>query len=310
MNALAEEQAGKPSGTAMGTALLRALAYREYGGEGRGGTGKQGAGDQGLGSDHLARYFIPGYLRHGLSTRFIRDKVKEKVPPGLYEFLTARTAWFDRVFVRALEEKAARIVLLGAGYDTRALRFSGINRGTRIIELDMPQTQGRKRECLHKAGIETPESLRFAAIDFHTQKLSEVLEAEGYDKSEPTLFLWEGVTYYLEREAVDATLSLIAENRHPQSRVAFDYAVPVPEGGLDGYGVREIISLMLERHPDEKTRFSLEDADMESFLAGKGLSVQERLDHRDMEKMLSAGGGMGGHCRIIPLFRLLKACPC
>lgn len=298
------ESSSMPTGTAMGTALLRALAHKECG---RAAAGPGIFPPESLGSDYLARNFIPAYMKHGISLGRFRSKVKEKIPAGLYEFLSARTAWFDRVFAEALQEGLGQIVLLGAGYDTRALRFAGANRGTRIIELDIPQTQDRKREILKKAKVAIPGGLYLAPIDFHEQKISRVLAQAGYDTSESTLFLWEGVSYYLEPEAVEATLDLVGENRNPRSRLAFDYAVPDPEGGLEAYGVKELIASMRKRHPDERTRFSLSDKDMDAFLAKKGLALVERLDNRQMEERFLAGSPAAGTGRVTALFRLVRA---
>lgn len=58
--------------------------------------------------------------------------------PGSYEYFIARTAFFDAAVRRALDENVPQIVLLGAGYDSRAYRFADRIRDTRIFELDVP----------------------------------------------------------------------------------------------------------------------------------------------------------------------------
>ena len=65
----------------------------------------------------------------------------------MYEYGIARTTFFDNIFIDALNKNIPQIVLLGAGYDTRAYRFAEINNTTKIIELDIETTQNRKRNA-------------------------------------------------------------------------------------------------------------------------------------------------------------------
>ncbi|MGD8998646.1 MAG: class I SAM-dependent methyltransferase, partial [Anaerolineae bacterium] len=110
----------KPSETAMFAALRRAIANKEF-------------VDEELGSDHLAAFFLPPQWRFLIRFRRVRENVKERLGrhlPGLHEYVMARTAYFDRVFVDALESETPQIVLLGAGYDSRAYRFAELGGAT------------------------------------------------------------------------------------------------------------------------------------------------------------------------------------
>ena len=100
--------------------------------------------------------------------------------PGLNEYKIARTAYFDKLFVDALKDKTPQIVLLGAGYDSRAYRFSKSNHGTRIFELDIPPTQDRKKKCLRKARIDIPNHVTFVPINFNLESIKDTLEKAGY----------------------------------------------------------------------------------------------------------------------------------
>lgn len=71
---------------------------------------------------------------------------------GVYEYVTARTHLFDAFFREALTGDFEQIVLLGAGYDSRALRFQGDLGPVPVFEVDAPRTQERKRACLAAAG--------------------------------------------------------------------------------------------------------------------------------------------------------------
>ena len=132
---------------------------------------------------------------------------------------SARTWFFDAAVDRHLLD-VAQFVILGAGFDTRAYRLPEDTR-VRVFEVDSPQTQIVKRETLKKAGIDS-SGVTFVSADFEKEDCLACLAAAGFDPGKPTLFLWEGVTMYLDREAVENTLRKIASTAHG-TVVAFDY---------------------------------------------------------------------------------------
>lgn len=93
------------------------------------------------GSDNLAEIFLPLGARVILAAPFLRRLFMRNIaPPGIYEYVLARTKLLDEVFVDALKNRFTQIVLLGAGFDTRALRFKSRNVGSKIFELDIYTT--------------------------------------------------------------------------------------------------------------------------------------------------------------------------
>ena len=114
-------------------------------------------------------------------------------------------------------------MILGAGYDSRAYRFDALKDPIRVFEVDHPATQQAKLEGVRKIFGSLPEHVRYVAIDFNQQTLEDCLAAHGYDPQAKTVFLWQGVTYYLEPAAVDSTLTFIARHAAPGSSVIFDY---------------------------------------------------------------------------------------
>ena len=132
---------------------------------------------------------------------------------------SARVTFFDSVVDRHLDD-ISQFVILGAGFDTRALRLPKEKR-VRAFEVDAPKTQALKRETLEKAGIDA-SAVTFVAADFEKEDWLARLVDAGFDPKEPALFLWEGVMMYLDREAVEGTLRKIAGTARG-SVVAFDY---------------------------------------------------------------------------------------
>jgi len=287
----------KPSETARGTALFRTIANKEF-------------DDEKFGSDYLAEYFLPFLLKYLIKAKGFRARVKNKIPLGMYEYLIARTAYFDNLFVNALNKNIPQIVLLGAGYDTRAYRFAKLNKGTKIIELDVPTTQNNKNKCLRKSKIEISSNVVFTSVNFDRESLKIVLEKAGYNNNLKTLFLWEGVSYYLEPESVNTTLEFVRNHSHNESIIAFDYVISIPiEKVHNYYGVAEISQSMANRHPDERIKFTIEEEKIESFLEQRGLKMVELLNNREIENrfLTTENGSLIG--QITECFRFVLASP-
>ncbi len=265
----------KPSKTAILAAFHRTLAHLEFDSEVHG-------------PDHLASCFLPPFKRFILTFKFIRNLVKaklNKVIPGMDELMIARTAFYDGQFKDALNKQFPQIVLLGAGYDTRAQRFDHLNSGTRIFELDTPSTQNHKKICLEKADVTIPEHLTFVSADLNRESIPGVLEKTGFNSHQKTLFIWEGVTMYLEPVSVDSTLESICRFSNPDSIVAFDYLVTIPEGEINHwYGASQLFQMMKKQYGDEKFIFSIDSGKIRDFLEPRGLKVVEDLDSRALEK--------------------------
>jgi len=288
----------KPSETALFAALRRTIANKEF-------------ANEKFGPDYLAEYFLPPHFRFFLKFEKIRLNTRIKldgVLPGLTEYMIARTAHFDKLFVEALENKTPQIVLLGAGYDTRAYRYANLNRSTKIFELDIAPTQNRKKKCLKKARVKLPSQVSFVPIDFNNESLADVLERAGYDHRDRTLFIWEGVSYYLEAESVDATLEFVRQTSHAETRIAFDCTVSISDQKLEEYyGVREFVQTMRQQHANEALLFSIDEGQIGSFLEHRSLKLVELMKNNEIEAayLMSADGKLVG--QITAHFRFVLA---
>ncbi len=132
-------------------------------------------------------------------------------------WIVARTRYFDAEVVAALAAHTPQVVLVGAGYDGRALRFR--TPGVRFFELDHPLTQRDKRERLAAIGARS-DDVGFAAADFLVDDVGEALEAAGHVATRPTLFVCEGVLRYLPEDAIRSLLLRLAERAAPPSALA------------------------------------------------------------------------------------------
>jgi methyltransferase (TIGR00027 family) len=147
------------------------------------------------------------------------------VPIGRPTGMAQRTAFIDNEVAGALGRGVTQVVVLGAGYDGRALRFGG--GATRWWEVDLPNTQHDKRRRLKALGVST-EHVAFVPLDLVTDDLGAALESQGHAATAPSLFVCEGLFSYLTLEIV-AALCAILRDRAPTGSVLVATYVVVPE---------------------------------------------------------------------------------
>jgi methyltransferase (TIGR00027 family) len=241
-----------------------------------------------LGGDHLAEIFLPWHYRFFLKFSSIQKNTKQKLDdafPGLNAYVTARTAFFDQLFQQALQKDIPQIIILGAGYDTRPYRFSEMNENTRIFECDTPIMQNKKKKDLKKAKIEIPEQVTFVPIDLNQVMLDLALKTAGYQSDKITLFIWEGVSYYLDPVSVDQILTFFSHSAHNDSVLAFDYTISINDDNADEYyGARSFIQSMQKEHADEALHFSLKEGEVGQYLSQKGAYLLEHYNIEEIEK--------------------------
>jgi methyltransferase (TIGR00027 family) len=138
-------------------------------------------------------------------------------------YMQVRTRLIDDI-VRAFVAAGGRqVVVLGAGYDCRALRLPELA-GSQVYEIDHPTTQGHKLAVFERLGVTSPA--HYVTWDFETHPMDDLpaaLTDAGHDPAAPTLTIWEGVTMYLTEGAIDASLRAIATWSAPGSELAMTY---------------------------------------------------------------------------------------
>lgn len=247
--------------------------------------------------DHLAVRLLPNFFRVLLHIPCLRTLFGNAfAPAGIYEYVIARTKYIDAVFQQALAEQFDQVLLFGAGFDTRALRFGSSAQATRIFELDAPHTQQAKIQQYKHRGLGVPSNVVFVALDFDKETLSDKLDMAGFQKNQRSLFVLEGLLMYLEPESVEATFRTIQQYAGKESWVVFDYvraSVLRHESGLHGQaGITEFVS-----KSGEQWRFGLEPAEVALFVAAYGFEVHDHKDAQELEAMYfrDADGRLVGH---------------
>ena len=217
--------------------------------------------------DPYARQFVPTWMYHVLGF-FIRSGYAELRGPGVIDFLLIRERYIDDVLQNFISNGLQQLVILGAGYDSRAYRFdlSGL---LKIFEVDHPATQADKLVKLRVIFGKIPEHVCYVPIEFMSQTLEGCLMEYGYDPKLKTLFIWQGVTMYLNADTVDETLAFVAKSSGPGSAIIFDY---VYQGVLNGIQKhREIINMRRYRFmTGEGITFGIPEGTIEVFLMQRG----------------------------------------
>jgi methyltransferase (TIGR00027 family) len=203
-------QTGQPSRTAMGAAMHRAAHQKLEGGA--------------TFSDPFALKII------GRDARKLLDGWAASPQRRMMRlFIAARHRVADEKLMLAIGRGVRQVVILGAGLDTTALRADTDD--VRYFEVDHPATQAWKRRQLADEGLELPEALTFAPVDFERETLADGLAEAGFAAERPAIFIWLGVVPYLTDGAIAATLGFIATV--PGAEVVFDYANPPEQIGGD-----------------------------------------------------------------------------
>ncbi len=140
-----------------------------------------------------------------------------------YPNVILRSRYTEDALHRAVAQGTRQYLLIGAGFDSYALRRPPAAQSLTVIEIDHPATQNFKLQCMAAAGVAVPALVHHMAADLSNQDLPTVLAASPMQVAEPAFFSWLGGTMYLTRQANLATLRAIAETAAPGSEVVFSY---------------------------------------------------------------------------------------
>jgi methyltransferase (TIGR00027 family) len=211
----------------------------------------------------------------------------ERLFPGLGNSIRARVRYFDDFVKAAIAEGLEQLVILGAGYDTRAYRIDGLCK-IKVFEVDHPATQAMKQEKIKTIFGRLAEHVVYVAVDFERDNLGEKLLEKGYNESQKTLFVMEGLIMYIPAGAVDETLSFIAGNSGKGSRIIFDYYLQSLVDGTSNLETAANIRKYVAEQ-GEPLLFGIKEDEVGAFLAERGFSQISNITSRDYKKAYFQG---------------------
>jgi methyltransferase, putative, TIGR00027 family len=270
----------KISETAVAVASLRALSNYEN-------------DDKFKCNDDYAELFLPDEKRIPLKDSKVRDSIKKAIPKGMFEYVISRTKYFDSVFIEAVKQNIGQIVFLGAGFDSRPYRFNELLDNTKIFEVDTEATQKYKKALLTNSF----KNIEYVSNNFEDDNLFDKLRKHGYKHTDKTLFLWEGVTFYLTKETVFKMLKDIRKNSASRSMICFDFQT-----------IKSIEELIKTGLKEESIKFGVEEGKINEFVSLNGYKIIEHLNSKAIEQrfMKKETGDLFGEIAPIMNFILIE----
>lgn len=290
-------KAGRPSDTAEAMAAARAFGSRV-------------PGLEHILQDPFAEHFIgPRYwalhrlIRFGFAPLNLgMVSVYDRVLPGAVGWVLTRHRYFDDAIEEAVRDGAKQVVLVGAGYDSRAFRLEALS-DVRIFEVDHPDTQARKKKIVQRLFGELPKRVEYIPLNATRGDLRRLPE-HRFDRSSRSVFVLEGFLWYMPPKVARSILVAISEIAEPGSQVIFDYILP---SVVDGTSVLEGAAQhrrYCERR-GEPVLFGIEPQQLAEYLRQNGLRLIDDVGS-DTLKVRYADQGRR-EIKISPFLRIARA---
>ena len=194
----------------------------------------------------------------------------------------SRSRYTEDCLEEAVRQGVRQYIILGAGFDTFAFRRPDLLGQLQVFELDHPVTQAMKRQRIAVPGWQIPPQLHFVPVDFTKEGLTAALQGSSYDPAQLSFFSWLGVTYYLPREAIFATLRSIAGIAPKGSTIIFDY-MDADSFAPGKAGKRLQLMRDIAGQVGEPMKSGFDPLTLEDELSRVGLTLQENLSPADIE---------------------------
>ncbi|ORA80867.1 SAM-dependent methyltransferase [Mycobacterium malmoense] len=248
-------------------------------------------------SDDLAAPLLPTVLRLSIALtaftplRRLLNRSAERRGPG-WAMILCRKRYIDDQLA-AVADQYAQIVNLGAGMDTRGLRWASPKRS--VFEVDQPVNVEAKQRAIENAFGTVPPQLHLIPTDFERDALHTGLIRHGYNPAHKTFFIWEGVTQYLTETGFHSTLAFL-EDAATGSRIVLTYVHRDFIDGINTFGARQLYEQYRVRQ--QVWLLGLCPDEIEAILADQGWRVIEHVganeyQHRYVDptgRMLVASG--------------------
>ena len=269
----------RPSATAQWTTFGRALELQRP------------PADRIVGDPH-APVFLSALNRRALpplaSAGAVVRRIERTGVAGIATSALCRHAFIDSHLLESLPE-VEQIVILGAGYDSRAYRFARAIDGRTVYEVDLAPLSRAK------AAIVDAHPERFARgaverveIDFRTESLRTRLAGSGFRLGVPSFVVWEGVSMYLDRQAVVGTLETLALVCGPGSVLAMDFWQHAGAHAATARLRRAAVQGM--RLIGEPITFALPSAEVAGLLGSTGFHLRDLAPGPRLTTRFATGG--------------------
>ncbi len=210
-------------------------------------------------------------------SRTLLQAMQRIMLPGISLHYALRKKFIESHAMQAVADGVTQVVVLGAGFDTLALRLASHHPQIQCIEIDHPATSQAKQAAFSHASL-TADNLHLLAVDLAEKRLDELLRDNPlFDEQRPTLFVCEGVLMYLPTEAV-TTLFQALRGFNPDTQLLFTATSPMASPNNNSTWLLRLY-LALKGEP---LNWAMEPGEMDGFLQGLGYDLLDLADDAEM----------------------------
>eukprot|EP00938_MAST-03A_sp_MAST-3A-sp1_P006784 g6784.t1 len=238
-------------------------------------------------NDTLAVKFLDGNEKfvasHALSRNAARDALATFSDHNVVYF-SSRTNYIDAFIASSIKKDPtiSQIVVVAAGFDSRAYRlpFAG-----KYFELDMPEVIEAKKAKVAENGLKTVgQSVTYVSADLRNVTAKDALVAEpNFDRHARTIYIVEGLIYYLHQEDVDTLFKSLGEVASTGSPLVFDFTnlclIEENCSDLNKYLIKIFLQIM--RTKKEPWFSGFREGAVEPWLAQWGFKTTELLSFQN-----------------------------
>lgn len=263
--------------------------------------------DEQVFQDPYAESFFPEDIRDMVrNTDLLKAELAkyEAMMPGVNGALAARIRYIDECLADATQSGFKQMVIIGAGYDTRAHRIPGVKEKIRVFEIDHPLTQEVKINTIREIFGDLPSHVAYLPVEFGKDRLDETLLQSEYDSRLKTLFIAEGLLMYIPPPAVDALLAFIRDASGPGSAVVADYFDTAVVDGTSPLKEAQALKRFVENE-GAPLQFGLPEEAVEDFFKQRGFSDVTRVTTAWCKEKYFKGPGRDRS--VTPMFNFVYA---
>ncbi len=263
--------------------------------------------DERVFEDPYAEYFFPEEVRKQFQdVTFIKEERAkyEQFMPGVNGAAVARIRFIDECLAEGLQNGLKQMVIIGAGYDTRAYRIKGIQEALKVFEVDHPDTQAVKTATIRTIFGDLPKHVVHVPVVFGQDRLDEKLFDLGYDPGLKTLFIVEGLLMYIPPTSVDLLLAFIARASGSGSAVVCDYFDTSVIEGTCPLQEAQALKKFVEAE-GAPLQFGIPEGEVEMFFTDRGFSSVSRVSTATCKEKYFSGAN--DDRTVSPMFNFVHA---
>jgi methyltransferase (TIGR00027 family) len=243
-----------------------------------------------------ARPKLARLLDAALNSRFMRPlaaALERATLPGIKLHYALRKRYLEETARDALREGFRQVVVIGAGFDTLAVRLHEAHAETVFFEIDHPATQRVKRRVI-EAHHRPKSNLRFISLNLECGSLREsLLSCPDYDSTERSLFIAEGLLMYLAPAEIERILRFIRRHSGAKSRFAFTFMETQSDGRIGFRNSSRAVDAWL-RLRGESFKWGSPRERLPDFLSARGFTQREIITSETLRGKYLTGEQLEG----------------